>query len=153
MSSALSDVCIASSDICIVGHLHCRTFGGEQVQFDPLWSREPSPGRIPTTRRATSRPDTTSISSPVVFRPKYPAISAFGPKRRRCGSSFAVSLPPSSAMSTNLAPSLSGGAINLADQRYGIFALSLDGAVGNCTCSPPNVRQCKCPTMQMSDII
>lgn len=34
-------------------------------------------------------------------------------------------------MSTNLAPSLSGEAIDRADQRYGIFALSLDGAVGS----------------------
>ena len=30
---------------------------------------------------------------------------------------------------TNLVPSLSGGAIDLADYRYGIFALSLHGAV------------------------
>lgn len=53
------------------------------VTSDPLGGGRP--GRMPITRRATSRANATSISSLFVLRPKYPAMSAFGPKRWRCG--------------------------------------------------------------------
>jgi len=93
------------------------------VTSDPLWCGPGAwplanyPPRYKPSKHHTNTTSRCQIYSHIRLCPQVLAI----------WSHFGASFQQFGAMDANLVPSLSGEDIDLADQRYGICALSLDG--------------------------